>query len=384
MRSVVPFAAVVVIVFATGFAVPSSFAADRALPPIESVDYDQRGAMRVNGRPFFPILLYDAPTDDATLDRLHDYGFNVLSCRPPDSEALPAKGFYAAVHGTKDVASLSGILLGIGMDSPALNFKTDVLAKTREHNAKLAAIVPGRPIMNAIGYWENEPEGVFNGTLPSKEKYDDLAASIDVAAPYLYPVPYQPVSSVGDAVARARAAVKGTRPVLPILQLFAWKPDDRYPTPAELRCMTMLALVEGASGIGYYSYGHVTGRPKTTIAEAQPGLWNCVRALNREVSELGPKLIAGEPIGGLTLDAASSSPVRMKGVWNGDDALIVVVNAAATEQVASLRWSGSDVPKTLTADAGEGVSFSAGTTATVRLGPFGVAILRGKRTARRL
>ena len=83
-------------------------------------------------------------------------------------------------------------------------------------------------------------------------------------------MPYQPVASVGDAVARARAAGEGKKPVLAVLQLFAWKAKDRYPTPQELRCMAFLALVEGAGGIGYYSYGSVTGQPKTTIAEAQP------------------------------------------------------------------------------------------------------------------
>ena len=74
-----------------------------ALPPIETVDYTKHGAFRVNGKPFFPIVLYDAPLDDQTLRELRDFGFNVLTCDAKSSAALPAKGFYGAPHvGQKD------------------------------------------------------------------------------------------------------------------------------------------------------------------------------------------------------------------------------------------------------------------------------------------
>ena len=177
-----------------------------AQPAIKTVDYDGQGRFRVNGKPFFPILLYGAATDGESLATFRDFGFNVLACRPEASDALPSQGFYAAVHGVGKSASTSGVLLAIGADSPALNFQKNLLEKVAEENAKTAAALPDRPVMNAIGYWEDEPAGVVSGKLPSKEKYDDLVAAIDVAAPYLYPVPYQPVASVGDALARARRA----------------------------------------------------------------------------------------------------------------------------------------------------------------------------------
>src|SRR5579864_8233395 len=245
-------------------ATPVSGQPQTALPPIKSVDHDQRGAFRVNGKPFFPIVLYDAPLDDRTLRELRDFGFNVLTCDAPSCAALAAKGFYGAAHGDKKIDELSGVFIGAGADRPALIFKKVLLKQVAEANAKTGAAVPGRPIMNAIGYWEDEPAGVVTGKLPSRAVYEDLVAAIDVSAPYLYPVPYQPIASVGDAVARARKASGGKKPLLPVLQLFAWQAKDRYPTPAELRSMAFLALVEGAHGIGYYSYGSVTGLPKTT------------------------------------------------------------------------------------------------------------------------
>jgi hypothetical protein len=175
---------------------------------------------------------------------------------------------------------------------------------------------------------------VFEGKLPSREKYEELVKSIDVAAPYLYPVPYQPVASVGEAIARAREATRGTKPILPILQLFAWKAEDRYPTPTELRCMTLLALVEGAQGIGYYSYGSVTGRPKTTIAEAQPELWKSLKELNRDVAKCGPRLSAGKATERLMLEPPAG--VKVKVVEDDQGVLAVAVNT--TDQRQSVKF----------------------------------------------
>ena len=154
---------------------------ETALAPIKTVDYDERGAFRVNGKPFFPIVLYDALMDDQTLRELRDFGFNVLVCDAKACAALPDKGFYGACHTDKKLDNLSGAFMGVSTDSPALVFKKDLLKEVAEANAKSRAAVPGRPIMNAIGYWENEPAGVVAGQLPSKAVYEDLVAAIDVS-----------------------------------------------------------------------------------------------------------------------------------------------------------------------------------------------------------
>src|ERR1700722_12904335 len=105
------------------------------LPPIKTVDYDQRGVFRVNGKPFFPIALYDATLDDRTLRELHEFGFNVLACDTKSSTTLPAKGFYGAVHADKKLDNLEGAFMVVGADSPALSFKKDLLKQTADSNA---------------------------------------------------------------------------------------------------------------------------------------------------------------------------------------------------------------------------------------------------------
>jgi hypothetical protein len=341
------------------------------------VDYDQRGEFRVNGKPFFPIALYDAPLDDRTLRELRDFGFNVLVCDAKACASLPAKGFYGACHTDKKIDNLTGVLMGVGVDSPALNFKKDLLKQVAEANAKTSAAVPGRPIMNAIGYWEDEPAGVVKGKLPSKAVYEDLVAAIDVSAPYLYPVPYQPISSVGDAVTRARRASNGKKPLLPVLQLFVWEPKDRYPTAAELRCMAFLSLVEGAHGIGYYSYGSVTGRPKTTIAAAQPELWKSVKKLNHDIADIGPRLLSATEANDLMIGKGTPS-VKMKLVREKRSLLTVVVNSAATRQEVKLIFQARTLSQGFLQN-GKQIEVKEG-VATLPLEPFGVEIIRWVRT----
>lgn len=353
-----------------------------ARPAIESVEYDRAGQFRVNGKPFFPILLYGAPTDDATLAELREFGFNVLSCRAEESTSLPARGFYGAVHGGKVQADPASVFLGIGTDSPALYYKKNLLEQTAAANAMTAAGIPNRPIMNAIGYWEDEPAGVVAGKLPSREVYEDLVVAIDVSAPYLYPVPYQSVASVGEAVARARKATGGKKPLLPILQLFAWEKDARYPTPAELRCMTYLALVEGATGIGFYTYSPVTGQPKgTTIATARTELWQSVKQLNREIAELVPLYLDDSPPSGGFRLIDSSSGIKLRSCLNKSHYPKVLVNSTATKQNVKLTNSVAGFSGRITLADGRIVPVAGG-VAEFSLEPFEVVIIRSLESAK--
>jgi hypothetical protein len=282
----------------------SSGAADTnpvALPPIQSAGTDAQGRITVNGKPFFPILMYDTPTDPASLKMFREHGFNTLTAKPEEADTLLAHGLYTAVHTGKKVEKLDGVLFGIGMDSPALYWKEDLLGKSKADLAKLREWVPNRLIMHAIGYWEDEPAGVISNKLPTKERYEELVKVLDVSAPYLYPIPYQPVRSVGEAVGRAGTATLGRSPVLPVLQLFTWDAKDRYPTPAELKCMVYLALIHGADGIGYYSYNYVAGKKGTNIAKEQPDLWKAVKPINFEVLAIATLLFDSIPTPSVTL-----------------------------------------------------------------------------------
>src|SRR6516164_1920846 len=69
-----------------------------SLPPIKTAGSDERGRITVNGKPLFPILMYDVPTDDDSLKMFHEYGFNVLSAPAEEATRLRSHGFYTAAH----------------------------------------------------------------------------------------------------------------------------------------------------------------------------------------------------------------------------------------------------------------------------------------------
>jgi hypothetical protein len=312
------------------------------LPPIQTAASDEKGRIVVNGQPFFPILLYDVPTDPESLKKFHDHGFNMITVsKTEDAEAARAAGLYSATHGKK-ITNFDGVLMGIGMDSPVLNLKPPLLENLKADLEKSRAAVPNRPIMHAIGYWLDEPKGVIANTLPPPEKYETVVQTIDVSAPYLYPVPYQPIRSVGEAVARASAASQGKKPLLPILQIFTWTATDRYPTAAELKCMVYLSLIHGARGIGYYSYNHVTGKKGVTFAQDQPELWASLREINAELAQLGPFLLDAVPEKAIMLKEKDTG-VEMLAVARGKERRLLLANPSneAREVTVDLGGAGA-------------------------------------------
>lgn len=310
--------------------------AGNTLPPIRSTASDEHGRITVNGKVFFPILMYDVPTDPASLKMFREHGFNTLLGKPVVSDMLLANGFYTAVHVGKDpVKNLAGVLVGVGMDSPALFWKQDLLERAKADLVTMRRLVPNRAIMNAIGYWEDEPKGVYANKVPSKERYEELVKVLDVSAPYLYPIPYQPLRSVGEAVERANTASGGKKPLLPILQLFTWQTKDRYPTPVELRCMVYLSLIHGADGIGYYSYNNVTGKKGTNIAKEQPELWQAVKQINGEIAEMRPLLLKSNRVSVVLQEGAPEVEFRALG---GIGTLLLLANTASVAKTAVLRF----------------------------------------------
>jgi len=345
-----------------------------ALPPIQTAVSDAQGRIVVNGKPFFPILLYDVPSDAETLQKVHDHGFNVVTVsKTEDAEAARAAGLYGAAHG-KQVTAFDSILLAIGMDSPVLNLKPPLLDNLKANLEKVRTEIPNRPVMHAIGYWLNEPAGVMANTLPPPEKYEGIVQTIDVAAPYLYPVPYQPIRSVGEAVSRAAAASGGKKPLLPILQIFAWTPAARYPTAAELKCMVYLSLIHGARGIGYYSYNHVTGKKGVTFAQEQPELWNSLKAVNAELARLGPLLLDATPDTSVTLKEREAG-VELRAVSRGATRLILLANPTEAAREVTLEFAST--PTGILSAGGQGSEVAIrGGQAKVKLEAHGTAALQ--------
>ena len=345
--------------------------ASTSLPPIQTAVSDEKGRIIVNGQPFFPILLYDVPADPESLRKFHDHGFNMVTVsKAEEANAARAAGLYSAAHGRK-IDRFDSILLAIGMDSPVLNLKPPLLDNLKADLEKARKAIPDRPVMHAIGYWLDEPVGVIANTLPPPEKYEAVVQAIEVSAPYLYPVPYQPIRSVGEAVGRASAASGGKKPLLPILQIFAWTATDRYPTAAELKCMVWLSLIHGARGIGFYSYNHVTGKKGVTFAQDQPEVWASLKDVNAELAKIGPFLLDAAPDPSVTLKERGTG-VEIRIASRAGSRLILLANPTDTAKEVTLEFATAPGGALKPVGRGPALNFQGG-TAKVKLEANGTA-----------
>lgn len=118
----------------------------------------------------------------------------------------------------------------------------------------------------------------------------DYAHCADVLCVDRYPIPWLPLANFGQHMKMARLALGRNKPLIAVVQAFDWAyyptvmSEDpgrmRPPTREEIRCMVYCALVEGATGLMFYSYDDGPGRWR--MAE-HPETWRAVCDVVTEV-----------------------------------------------------------------------------------------------------
>lgn len=158
----------------------------------------------------------------------------------------------------------------------------------------------------------------------------------DVLMADWYPVPHLDLGSVGQQIALLREGAKMLdaknpgKPVWAVLQAFDWMefPQRRakkvggFPTFAQVRFMTYLALARGARGIFYFKYASQDGVP---LAD-RPERWDIYGRMAAELGRMGPVFMEGrqtDPPAGL--DPALSAAAFKK----GGRRYLVLVNSAS-------------------------------------------------------
>lgn len=133
--------------------------------------------------------------------------------------------------------------------------------------------------------------------------YYDLS---DILMVDWYPVPHLSLTSFGDNVRLAkegqRSAGVGDRPLWGVVQAFDWReykqyrPDNdrigRFPTEAEIRFMSYDGILNGATGLFYYTFGTKDG----TLAATHPDWWTRVASVSQELNKLLPVIENGRII----------------------------------------------------------------------------------------
>ncbi|MDO5555000.1 MAG: hypothetical protein Q4G68_14685 [Planctomycetia bacterium] len=139
--------------------------------------------------------------------------------------------------------------------------------------------------------------------------YQDYVAGSDNFLPELYPVRGKTPDSDRDCVAKvildmkrcrsdienANAGVKSIWPIIQYFEGWGWK---RFPTCQELRAMSFAALIHGAHGITWYTYGGEVNAEKNMFnygVTTTPERWDNMTTIARQIRDLAPALLERTP-----------------------------------------------------------------------------------------
>lgn len=260
----------------------------------------------INGKPFFPIGLYEAPGTELYLKNLADAGFNLCHSPGASGQAFKALLDRAQSMDMKMWISVNG-LLDFSQDVEAKRKQlTDLVINIGSHPGLLCWESMDEPVwgsQNADAYYEgysflralDQQHPIWTNHAP-RNTIAELAnwnRATDIGGVDIYPVPEpqsqsdlpnKTISVVGDECDKNISAVNGEKPVFMVLQGFGWGELSKrrgqeanviMPTFQQSRFMAYQAIAHGANGILYWGT-HYTQKPSR--------FWSELRSL---VSELG-------------------------------------------------------------------------------------------------
>lgn len=316
----------------------------KILPPkANEVKIDRMtGTLRVGGLPLVPFGFYNYwPVRKTLPEEEVVRGFNMISpYQRIEKKSFRARKRYmdrCAELGIKVHYNLLSVSGGGGVGSGRLEGLTaeekkkrlirEVLAM-KDHPALLSWYIADEPVGQGV-----PPESLLETYRLVKKldpyhpvsmvfmapqqawKYRD---ALDIVMADPYPVPNSSVAGVGRVIRNLTRTFYPEKPVWLVPQAFGgnewWA---REPTPGEVRVMTYLGIINGATGIQYFVRHGYNGFPKSLVT------WSECGAIAMETAELTPFYARGR---GKPLEA--SAGISAAAWQRGDTVLVVCVNSA--------------------------------------------------------
>jgi hypothetical protein len=284
------------------------------------------GVILVDGKPLFPLGLYavwkrehNGRDFDRCFTELREAKFNTIHTYQMERNA-ELQEFYAAAdrHGLRVIIAPRG---GANSRDPQAAVRT-VVEECRQpallawyladDTASHISADELRRVHRAIR--EVDPfhvtvqaDGVATGQ-PGRSRYTDYVESTDAFLPEIYPIRSNESCEVADVIRDMKLIGEDLRragrraPVWAIIQDFegwGWK---RYPTEAETRVMTYLAIIHGATGMTYYTYG---GSGANHGVTHDPQVWAALKRIARQLADLHEVLVERDPPQGQQIEILS-------------------------------------------------------------------------------
>lgn len=280
----------------------------------------------------FPVCFYgiNAP---AELAGLKAAGYNCFQTYTQDPARLAGLAAEAKRRGLKMVAYPDRVI-GSSYEKEARRWPVLAWYLFDEPEVKKLGAEKLEALDKRVRDWDKGQKTVFvMGEGVAAFTYGGTADALMVD---WYPVPHLPLNSVGEqaAMAKAGAAIKDParkdKPLWAVLQAFDWinYPQRRsprvggFPTLAQVRYMTYLALARGADGIFYFTYRGSDGIP----LPERPERWNTYQRMGAELSELAPVFRKGRPAG---LPEGLDKRFAARAIKNGWHTFLILANPEA-------------------------------------------------------
>jgi hypothetical protein len=180
------------------------------------------------------------------------------------------------------------------------------------------------------------------------------------------------LAMVGEWTRLGQDAVKHSRPVWMVLQYFPLTDAAGWPSESDLRAMSWMAIIEGARGLLYWSFGE-KGLAWVKDAKEKEKRWAELVRVTKEIKALEPVLLA--PDAAIVARESSGGAVRTLGKTVGDARYLFAYNtrSSPTRVTWTLAAPAAETTDLATNAAGPRVD---GTALTVELAPFEVRRLR--------
>ena len=330
------------------------------------------GFTLIDGKPFFPIGVYSVcrrEFNDNDIDKafagLKEAGFNFAhtygnSYDPEFLAAARKHGFKLWVHARMPDSKL----LDIGRHDPSIiawylgddTSGHQSVQEVSDNNAAVKAVDPYRITCQA------DPIGSDRVV----SRYAAYVRCTDVFMPEIYPVR----AALGDktdstCVAETVRDMKRVaddvrtfgdgrpRGCWPIIQYFkGWGGWDHFPTRDQLLAMTWAAVIHGAHGVTWYTYGGFARKKKKNEGiTSTPERWKAISELATKLRELSPVLTERTPkeqpkveiVSGPEKDPLGKNPsVTALLKRHAGKAYLFAVNASPGPVTARITWAGGE------------------------------------------
>ena len=326
------------------------------------------------GTNVFPIGIYHVTTND--FDFVADLGFTMIGLRKPDSKLsehtwrqaqepyyakAAARGVTLFAHSDVDDRPGEGFIYAFdepwGYSLEPIRRRYQALRSSREHPADL-------PIVATQNNWQ---------------RYRETALAADILAVDPYCRGRMPLRFVYDAT---RAALRETDALKPVMTIVDSYGSERMrPSYEELRTMSYLAVIGGASALSFYAWDDGIEKGKSTNTREMPESVENYRRLLPELKAMTPALAAPNMAGGPVFEPAAPRGFFACAKAGADRTLYIIaasdLYSAGARRMAFPAAAGKTA-KLLYGPAGPGASerlaFDAAGKAEITLPALGTAV----------